>query len=648
MNNIRTLSALLFLALSASIGPVAIAQSETVEFDPELWDVKGGGFVEHLGRPSFGGTAFLHDLALENGVVEVDIAIDGRRSYPGLAFRVQSERDYERFYLRPHRAGLYPDALQYVPVFHGAAPWQLYHGEGCTAGGVFPEGEWFTLRIEFAGAQARVFLDGAEEPGLVIPRLAHGVSSGGLGIVAPPDGTAFFSNFRFHPDDSLPFDEVPPLERAPEFLTDWEVSTPFPADALPRGTYPDFGTIFTAGWRPIEAEESGLINVTRAVPRRGRGPDAVLLRTVIDSPDRQRVELNFGYSDEVTIFHNSRPVFSGNSAYQSRDRSFVGAVGLHDSVHLELEAGLNEILFLLSETFGGWGLIARLDRVLERPRVDHAKCELLWETAPVFLTPESIQYDRERDLLYVSNLDRAFAGKREPSGFLSKMNLAGEIVELKWVTGLRGPCGLAQDGDRLYVAERGAVTVVDVESGEIIERHPIPTSVFLNDVACDGKGNVYISDSFPTSPENRVVIYRLADGKVEPWIDDPGFSRVNGLFVDGDRLLVGNTADGTVRSIELAGRRTQIIASIGAGVVDGIRIDGAGHYLVSHWEGPTFRITSSSRAIGEIGEFGSITEILDPSSRGWNVADFEFVAEEGMLLVPTFGGNRVAAFAVTD
>jgi len=46
---------------------------------------------------------------------------------------MESEQDHERVYLRPHRAGLYPDALQYTPTFNGLAGWQLYNGDGCTA-----------------------------------------------------------------------------------------------------------------------------------------------------------------------------------------------------------------------------------------------------------------------------------------------------------------------------------------------------------------------------------------------------------------------------------------------------------------------------------------------------------------------------------
>ena len=98
--------------------------------------------VDHMGRTSLEGAAILADAAFSDGVIEVDIAVSGARSYPGIIFRRQSPTDLERFYVRPHRAGLYPDAVQYAPVVNGISEWQLYNGPGYTNGGVLPEGEW--------------------------------------------------------------------------------------------------------------------------------------------------------------------------------------------------------------------------------------------------------------------------------------------------------------------------------------------------------------------------------------------------------------------------------------------------------------------------------------------------------------------------
>ena len=642
MNATRPPRAALPLALFVLSLP-GPAQDDPVPFDEELWDLRAGEVVEHLGRPSLRGTAMLRDAVFTDGVIEVDVAVTGARSYPGIVFRARADNTFEECYLRPHRAGLYPDALQYCPAFHGQTPWQLYHGPGYTAEAALPVDRWVPLRLEIRGAQARVFLDDAFLPALEIPRLVHGAGSGALGLVSPRDGSAYFSNFRFHPDDALEFPDPPEVSPAPDgattgWLTDWEIAGPFPASAVDVNLYPSFFALFGATWRDVEVDAPGLLNLSRHVARTGPGKETVFARTVVHSDDRRRVKLSLGYSDEVTVFHNSVPVFRGNSAYHSRDPSFVGVVGLHDHCYLELAKGRNELFVTVSETFGGHAFTGRLDVEAAAPAVDHGRAELLWETPADFVTPESVQYDAARDVLYVTSFDQGFATRPSPSGFVSQLSLAGDVIERNWLTGLVGPCGMALDGDTLWIAERGNLVEADIPSGTIRTRHPIPRSVFLNDVACDGKGRVYVSDAHPTAPGNRVAVWRLAGGIVEPWIEDADFSRTNGLFVHGTELLVGCSGDCTLRAVDLETRRVRLVATLGGGIVDGVRVDGDGRYLVSLWHGPTFRITPA----------GEPTEILNPGPDGRNVADFEFVDAERMLVVPTFTANRVRAYLLHE
>ena len=122
---------------------------ETVPLSSGRWNVVAGELTERYGRECLAGAAVLGDVEFENGIIEVDLVTDGSRSYPGVVFRLQSQENYERVYIRPHRAGLYPDAVQYTPVFNRVAGWQLYNGDGYTAGAEFPEGEFKNVdRIE--------------------------------------------------------------------------------------------------------------------------------------------------------------------------------------------------------------------------------------------------------------------------------------------------------------------------------------------------------------------------------------------------------------------------------------------------------------------------------------------------------------------
>ncbi len=613
----------------------AYGQDEVIDFRSERWNLADGEIVERLGRECLSGTAILNDVDFGNGVIEVDIAVDGSRSYPGIVFRLQSEQDYERLYVRPHRAGLYPDAIQYTPIFNRVAGWQLYNGEGYTAGVEIPADEWIHLKLEVGGSQARFYLGDMAEPALVMPDLKHGASRGTIGTLGPNDGTACFSNFSYRHDDSIAFDEPPAAETPPGAITDWEISRVYPAGRANREGYPHFYTIFLSQWQKVETEPTGLLDIARYAERT-QEPNIILARKIFRSDGNERIKLSFGYSDEVDVFFNGVKVFAANSSYQYRDRSFLGVVGLHDAVYLTTEKGLNEIFFMVTESFGGWALMAQAEPALEPPVREHDRAELAWATPDTFLTPESVLYDPERDVLYVSSFDNQYGRTPEFTGYISKVSLNGEIVEHEWVSELNAPTGLAIHDDKLYTTERGVLTEIDIESGEILNRYPIEGSEFLNDIAIDSDGAIYMSDTRPSShPDSR--IYRFKDGAVEVWQNE-GIGRANGLFVYGDELLVGNTGDGKLKAVSLKDKSIRTVTSLGVGVVDGIRVDNRGNYLVSHWEGQTYVISPS----------GDVIEIIDTLYDGVNSADFEYIRERNLLIIPTFADNRVMAYRVTE
>ncbi|MFC1563423.1 hypothetical protein ACFL6G_00740, partial [candidate division KSB1 bacterium] len=476
----NTKSIILTVIFLISINGLVFSQGNIVELNPDKWNVLSGEITEYSGRTALYGTAILTGAEFENGIIEYDIIVDGRRSYPGIIFRLQpgGQGNYENIYIRPHRGGLYPDAVQYTPAFNGIAEWQLCHGEGYTSDAVFPENEWFHIKMEIKGTQARVYINNAEEPTLRIYNLKHGEGKGGLALSSPADKTAYFSNFSYTPTDNLVFDDPPEIEAPEGIITEWEVSKAIPAAQIRKEAYPQFFAVFGAEWEKIPVEESGLLNIGRYRKRlTPQDADCVMIRTTINSKSRQNVKMSLGYSDEVDLFLNSRKIFSANSSYQSRDRSFVGIVGFNDHLILPLEKGVNEIFMILTERFGGWGIKAKIERGVDLPVRDHNLLTKVWETHAELLTPESVIYDPEREVLYVTNYDfpSAMQGKfNESSGYISKVKLNGEIEELKWVIGLNFPAGMGVYKDRIYTLERRNLVEIDINSGEIVKRYPLP------------------------------------------------------------------------------------------------------------------------------------------------------------------------------
>ncbi|UCG53245.1 MAG: SMP-30/gluconolactonase/LRE family protein [Candidatus Latescibacterota bacterium] len=605
-------------------GGVSAVHGEIIGFDSDKWVMRNAQVVQHLDRTSLIGFAFLEGVEFENGVIEVDVAVDGRRSYPGIVFRLQNEQNYERFYIRPHRAGLYPDALQYTPVINGIAGWQLYNGSGCTAGGEFPENEWFHVKIEVHGKQARVYLEGASTPALEITDLKHGVSKGSIGVFGPRDGTAFFSNFEYRADENLSFVPAPQVDTPPGTVTEWELSQSFKIGGIELDEYPSAELLDTVEWETVQSEPNGLVDVARFRSRMGREPDCVLARRIIKADQNETKEYLFGYSDMVTVFLNGKILFSGVSAYQHRDPSFLGVVGLFDSVYLPLEKGDNELLFLVAESCGGWGFMCREAKV----EYEHTEVKKTWQSSDDFLVPESAVYDAKRDVLYVTNYDmygRSIGADRQ---FVSKISADGQIEELKWVTGLIMPAGMIVSDEKIYVVERGALAEIDIESREIANRYPFPQPGFPNDVTIDNAGNMYISDT------RRHMIYKFAGGEFEEWLSSGEIQRPNGLQVHGDKLLVGNTGDNCLKSVDLASKEITTILRLEPGIIDGIKVGSDGNYIVSQWEGRVYRITPK----------GERTRLLDLTGSNINTADLDYIEEKNLLIIPTFVDNRILAY----
>ena len=253
-----------------------------------------------------------------------------------------------------------------------------------------------------------------------------------------------------------------------------------------------------------------------------------------------------------------------------------------------------------------------------------------WETPRDLRVPESVLYHEKEKVLYVSNINGS-PTEKNGKGFISKIALDGRIEVLQWATGLNAPKGLAIFQQKIYVADIDRLVEIDLKTGKISAEYPAEGAGFLNDVVTDSAGNVYVSDM---SQENS-AIYKLEDGRMAVWLKDEAIDRPNGLYMEDKRLLVGNTGDGSLKAVDLATRKTSLLAAVGFGI-DGLRGDGTGNYFVSNWQGKTSLVTSSWKVI----------VLMDTTSDNINSADLEYIKERNLLLIPTFFDNRVVAYSV--
>ena len=347
--------------------------------DSPRWQIEGEGRLgEYLGRQALrldGGAAILKDFELRDGVLDVDVATPARRGFFGFMFRVgEHAQNYEEVYLRQHKSGE-PDAIQYTPVLKTGRNWQIYNGPGFTAAVPVPIAEWFHLRLEVTGAQAKLYVRDMDKAALVMDDLKSGMQRGRVALFVLT-GETFFTNFEVRATPESPWERHwPPMK--PNVLTRWSISPSY--DALSRDVEHPLTPAESAAipWENVEAEPPGFVvlyryrdaphpNVTfqgdfsrRLEPQ--PGTRVLYARTTVDS-DRDVIKrLNIGYSDEVSVFFNGRILYRGRSAQDFRDPGFLGIVNPeNDAVYLPLKKGRNEIMLAVSELGGGWGFICQL------------------------------------------------------------------------------------------------------------------------------------------------------------------------------------------------------------------------------------------------------------------------------------------------
>ena len=357
------------------------SQTLAVPADSPRWDLEGEAKpAEYQGRKCLlldGGAAVLKDFEMRDGIIDVDVATPARRGFFGIQFRLANDgADGEWVYLRQHKSGL-PDAMQYTPVLNTGANWQIYNGPGFTGAVDIPKDAWFHLRLEVAGAQAKLYVTNMDEdkPALVITDLKSGVQKGQIALHVLT-GATYFSNFEVRPTPDAAWERhLPPMPAGT--LTKWSLSPAY--DALERNLERPLSRAESDAirWQEVEAEPPGFVVLyryreaphlrvsfandfsKRLEPQPGM--KVVYARTSIASDRDQVKKLYIGYSDDVSVFLNGKILFRGRSAQYFRDPGFLGIVNPeNDAVYLPLKKGPNELVLAVSELGGGWGFICRL------------------------------------------------------------------------------------------------------------------------------------------------------------------------------------------------------------------------------------------------------------------------------------------------
>ncbi len=206
------LTSILAVAAWSQSAPVPLTSLKPHKVNVEETTYKGKKGVRVTDAKAEGNedrVAVLTNTSFQDGTIEAEIsgepgpgAFEGARGFVGIAFRIAPDvSGFECFYLRPTNGRANDQvrrnhSVQYTsfPEF----PWYRLRKE-------FPEkyesyadlvpGEWAKVRIEVKGERARLFVNDAVQPTLIVNDLKRGTGAAGpIGLWIGPGTVAHFAN----------------------------------------------------------------------------------------------------------------------------------------------------------------------------------------------------------------------------------------------------------------------------------------------------------------------------------------------------------------------------------------------------------------------------------------------------------------------
>jgi sugar lactone lactonase YvrE len=263
-------------------------------------------------------------------------------------------------------------------------------------------------------------------------------------------------------------------------------------------------------------------------------------------------------------------------------------------------------------------------------------------------TPESVRYDPELDVFYISNIN-GDPSTHDGNGFIAvvRADSTGAATKILVQGGKNGakldaPKGLALVGDTLWVADIDHVRAFNRRTGAPIADIDLSNQkvTFLNDVAVDSSGTIYVTDTGITLDKKGAMshpgvdrIFRIK-GRTAVGITADSLDWPNGIAWDNasSRFIIA-PAGGKVLRTWKDGDRAATSLVAGPGDFDGVEVLADGRILVSSWADSAVHVVQN----------GELTTLV-PNVSG--PADIGVDTKRNILAIPRFNDNKVDYYKI--